>query len=259
MAVLLSESASLTSRETLTVLGMSGRRADVLTARALSLSRFSRWRDRMISAPSPAEDPRGYLTAVGDLLATGRYEAVLPTHEQAWLFAAGQHLLPPGAPIALAPLAAFERVHSKIEFAILCDELSLPQPRWWRIEDDPPETRFPYWVKASHGTAGRSVRLVTNKGEEEQARRELSESGDALMGQLPAPGQYGQTTALFDRGRLFAAHSSVQVGRGAGGSAAARLSVDHPEPREYLAASARDCTGMAESPSTTCTSTVTRN
>jgi len=39
--------------------------------------------------------------------------------------------------------------------------------------------------------------------------------------------------ALFNDGRLVAAHTSVQIGAGAGGSAAARLSVDHPEAREH--------------------------
>jgi hypothetical protein len=40
--VLLSESASLTARETLTVLGMRGVRADVLATGELSIGRFSR-------------------------------------------------------------------------------------------------------------------------------------------------------------------------------------------------------------------------
>jgi hypothetical protein len=47
----------------------------------------------------------------------------------------------------------------------------------------------------------------------------------------PAAGQYGQVQAQFDRGRVVAAHTSVGVG--AGGSTAARLSVDHPAGRDY--------------------------
>jgi biotin carboxylase len=49
-------------------------------------------------------------------------------------------------------------------------------------------------------------------------------------------GQYGQVQALFDRGRLIAAHTSVQTGAGIGGSAAAGLSVDHPRARYWAAA-----------------------
>jgi hypothetical protein len=57
-----------------------------------------------------------------------------------------------------------------------------------------------------------------------------------MMAQQPAVGQYGQVQGVFDRGRLIAAHTSVQRGVGMGGSAAARLSVDHARPREHIAA-----------------------
>ena len=42
--------------------------------------------------------------------------------------------------------------------------------------------------------------------------------------------------ALFDDGRLVAAHTSVQADQGMGGSAAARLSVDHPRARSWAGA-----------------------
>jgi len=45
-----------------------------------------------------ADDPEGYLAAIAAALREGRYDALLPTHEQAWLFAAGRHLLPADAP-----------------------------------------------------------------------------------------------------------------------------------------------------------------
>ena len=55
------------------------------------------------------------------------------------------------------------------------------------------------------------------------------------MAQQPARGRYGQVQALFDHGRLVAVHTSVQTGTGIGGSAAARLSVDHPVARRDVA------------------------
>ena len=48
------------------------------------------------------------------------------------------------------------------------------------------------------------------------------------MVQAPAAGAYRQVAALFDRGRLIAAACSQRIGLGAGGSAAARLSVADP-------------------------------
>lgn len=104
VVVLLSESASLTARETLTVLGMRGVRADVLATHALTIGQFSRWRRRSIPAPLPSHDPLGYLAVVRRLITSGDYEAVLATHEQAWLFAAGRSLLPQDAPIAVASM-----------------------------------------------------------------------------------------------------------------------------------------------------------
>ena len=68
------------------------------------------------------------------------------------------------------------------------------------------------------------------------AARDLFLERDALvMARQPANGQYGQVQGLFDRGRLVAVHTSVQVGIGIGPSAAARLSVDHPQPRRDIA------------------------
>ena len=189
----------------------------------------------MIAAPSPDADPLGYLSLVAELCSAGEYEAVLATHEQAWLFAAGRHLLPPAAPIAVAPIEAFDRVAGKVEFATLLDQLGIPQPRWWRCDDRPAQVSYPHWVKASYGTAGRAVRRVGTPEQERQAVRELSGADGLVMGQTPAAGQYGQVQTLFDRGRLVAAHTSVAIGAGAGGSAAARLSVDHPAAREYAA------------------------
>jgi hypothetical protein len=40
-----------------------------------------------------------------------------------------------------------------------------------------------------------------------------------------------EASSLFAHGRLVAVHTSEQAGTGAGGSAAARVSVDHPQPR----------------------------
>ncbi len=140
-------------------------------------------------------------------------------------------------PVAVASRAAFDRVQSKIEFARLLDSLGLPQPRWRvvRRADDVADLAFPYWLKAPFSTAGRGVRHVRDSATLGAALRDLlagaGGAGAAVMAQEPASGQYGQVQALFDHGRLIAVHTSVQIGTGIGGSAAARLGVDHPVPR----------------------------
>jgi hypothetical protein len=145
-------------------------------------------------------------------------------------------------PISVADVASFGRVQSKLEFARLVDELGLPQPRWRQVgsESDLTALPFPYWLKTAYSTAGRGVRLVTDERTRAEAAREFfNEDGAAVMAQEPAHGQYGQVQGLFDRGRLVAVHTSVQLGIGIGPSAAARLSVDHPLPR-------RDITALGE-------------
>jgi len=85
-------------------------------------------------------------------------------------------------------------------------------------------------LKASFSTAGRGVRYVTSPGQAARAYEELVTAG-AVLAQQPATGTYAQVAGLFSHGQLVAVHTSELVGTGAGGSAAARISVDHRQPR----------------------------
>jgi len=235
LRVLLSEASSLTAREHLSVLGPAGVHVDVATSSRFAIGRFSRWCRHAVRVPRSGEDPRGYLDTVKATLRDGRYDALLPTHEQAWLFAAGRHRLPADAPLAVSDVDAFDQVQGKIECCRLLDTLGLPQPAWSVIADTSDLRRrdFPCWLKASFSTAGRGVRFVTTPAEATAAYNMLASAGPVLA-QQPARGTYAQVGGLFSDGRLVAVHTSEQVGVGAGGSAAARVSVDHPMPRAHI-------------------------
>ena len=232
MRVLLSEASSLTAREHLSVLGPSGIRVDVASSSSLAMAKFSRWCRRVVPVPRSADDPRGYLAAIAAALRRDSYDALLPTHEQAWLFAAGRHLLPADAPLAVADIDAFDQIQSKLACCRLLDALGLPQPAWSLLASaaDARRVELPCWLKASYSTAGRGVRHVTSPDQAARAYGELAASGHVLA-QQPATGTYAQVAGLFSHGRLVAVHTSEQAGRGAGGSAAGRISVDHPRPR----------------------------
>jgi hypothetical protein len=232
LLVLLSEGSSLTAREHLSVLGPSGVRVEVASSRRVAIARFSRWCRRVVPVPCSADDPRGYLAAIAAALRRGGYDALLPTHEQAWLFAAGRHLLPADAPLAVASIEAFDQIQSKLACCRLLDALGLPQPAWTLLASaaDARRVDLPCWLKASYSTAGRGVRYVTSPDQAARAYGELAVGGPVLA-QQPAAGTYAQVAGLFAAGRLVAAHTSEQAGLGAGGSAAARISVDHPRPR----------------------------
>jgi len=188
-----------------------------------------------VRVPRSADDPRGYLTAVADALRRGRYDALLPTHEQAWLFAAGRRFLPDDTPLAVAAIDAFDQVEGKVDCAKLLDTVGLPQPAWSVITaaSDLCQVQLPCWLKASFSTAGRGVRFVTSPNEAARALDQLLPAGPRLA-QQPATGTYAQVAGLFAHGRLVAVHTSELVGIGAGGSAAARVSVDDAVARAHV-------------------------
>lgn len=229
--MLLSEASSLTAREFATVLGRSGVEVEAVSSAGLPIVRFSRWCRRVHRAPAPSVDPVGYLQRVDALMATGDFDALLPTHEQAWLFAAGRGLLP-HAGVAVAAIDAFDQVQSKIAFAALLDRLGLPQPAWRLVEsvEDLEAVGFPVWVKAAFSTAGRGVALAAGPERARVVWRRFTAADPAMpvMVQACAEGRYAQVQGLFDHGRLLAGAVSEQIATGAGGSAAALLSVDHP-------------------------------
>jgi len=126
--ILLSEGSSLSSREAITALGLAGHRVELVSSNPMCLGRFSRFVSRVHRAPASGADPDGYLAAVIEIVKTDHIDALLPVHEQAYLFAAARKRLPRGLGIALADFEAFEQVQSKAGFAILLTQLKVPQP-----------------------------------------------------------------------------------------------------------------------------------
>ncbi len=239
LRILFSEGSSLSAREILNVLGPQGHHIEIADANPLCICRFSRWTKRVHPCPPSSGDPLGYLEAINRLIDSDSFDVLLPTHEQAWLFAAAGLRLHPSAHIALAPAEAFDRVQSKIAFAQLLDEVGLPQPRWALVKS--PETlaqwQPPYYLKTPFSTAGSGVRQVKNQSDAEAVFRSLQRTanGQTIMVQAPAEGRYAQVQALFDHSRLVAAHTSAQTAVGIGPSAAGRESVDHPFARQEVA------------------------
>jgi hypothetical protein len=237
LRVLLSEGSSLTSREIITALGPAGHELDVMDPDPLCLARFSRWVRRIVRCPAVGRDPRGYMDAVSAQLRRRRYDVLLPTHEQAYLFGILRHQLPPEVGLAVSDAPAFARVQSKVAFAQLLEDLGLPQPAHQRVEHarELESWSYPYLLKAAHSTAGQGVRLVRDDRERAQALAALWPAPAGLLVQAPASGTYGQVQALLQRGRLIAAHTCVATATGMGGSAAGRIGVDHAQARADVA------------------------
>ena len=238
--ILLSEGSSLSSREAITALGLAGHRVELLSSDPMCLGRFSRFVSRVHRAPASGADPDGYLKAVIDTVEAGRIDALLPVHEQAYLFAAARQPLPPRLGIALAEFEAFEQVQSKAGLAELLTRLDVPQPRTElvRSADEFVAMRpYPFFVKSAFGTASTGVWRVRDEQQRDAVLTQLQQHdafAESLLVQAAVTGSLERTQAVFDHGRLVASHIYRQVVEGPGGGDVLKISVVNAQVREIV-------------------------
>jgi predicted ATP-grasp superfamily ATP-dependent carboligase len=233
LRVLVSEGSSTSAREAVTILGLSGHHVEICDPSPWCLSRFSRFVRKFHHCPGLRTDPAGYLAFVERLLATGRFDVLLPTHEQGFLFARVQQRLEGRIGLALPGFESYRTAHSKAGFSRLLDQLALPQPPT-RIVKSPQvlreAIRFPAVVKTSVGTASRGIWFVRNADDLEDALRDLAASDEVLVQDLVA-GTTEKAQSVFCRGRMLGFHAYRQVVPGVGGGEAIKQSVRRPQLR----------------------------
>ena len=238
--ILLSEGSSLSAREAITVLGLAGHRVELVSSDPLCLGRFSRFVERAHRVVASGADPDGYLAAVLEIMRTRKIDALLPVHEQAYLFAAARQKLPEGLGVALADFEAFEQVQGKAGLADLLARLDVPQPPTMvvrSVAEFAGARDFPFFVKAAFGTASTGVWKVKDERQRDTlaARFERDNAfADGLLVQAAISGTLERTQAVFDRGRLVACHIYRQIAEGPGGGDVLKLSVVSVEVREIV-------------------------
>ena len=238
--ILLSEGSSLSSREAITALGLAGHRVEVMSSDPLCLARFSRFVKRLHVAPASGQEPDGYLEAALDIVKTSAIDAVLPTHEQAYLFAAARSRLPAGLGIALADFAAFEQVQSKASLASLLTRLGVPQPVTTLVRSAAEfgaAKDYPFFVKAAFGTASTGVWQVKTEAQRDALAEQLARStacADGVLLQQAVSGTLERTQAVFDHGRLVVCHIYRQIAEGPGGGDVLKQSVVDAEVRSIV-------------------------
>lgn len=238
--ILLSEGSSLSAREAITALGLAGHRVELVSSDPMCLGRFSRFVTRVHRAPSSGADPDGYLARVIEIVETNRIDALLPVHEQAYLFAAARNRLPSGLGVALADFATFEKVQSKASFSELLTRLQVPQPQTDIVRsanEFAAERPFPFYVKAAFGTASVGVWRVRDAQQRDALLLQLERQNafaEALVVQAAVTGALERTQAVFDRGRLVALHIYRQVAEGPGGGDVLKISVVNAQVREIV-------------------------
>jgi predicted ATP-grasp superfamily ATP-dependent carboligase len=174
------------------------------------------------------------------IVAKQRIDALIPVHEQAYLFAAVRHRIPASLAVALADFAAFEQVQSKAAFSVLLERLAVPQPASTIIRsaaDLMAERAYPFFLKAEFGTASVEVWRIDDRNQLEALLPGLEARGafeDRLIAQAAISGTLERIQAVFDRGRLVASHIYRQAAEGLGGGDILKCSVNRPEARALV-------------------------
>jgi predicted ATP-grasp superfamily ATP-dependent carboligase len=238
--ILLSEGSSLSSREAITAFGLAGHQVELVSSNPICLGRFSRFVNRVHRVPASGVDPDGYLAAVIEIVKARNIDALIPVHEQAYLFAAAREQLPAGLGIALADFKAFEQVQSKAGFAGLLTRLKVTQPQTDIIrsaDEFVAERPTPFFVKAAFGTASAGVWRVGDLRRRDALLLQLEQQNafaDGLLVQAAVIGALERTQAVFDHGRLVASHIYRQVVEGPGGGDVLKISVNRAEVRDTV-------------------------
>jgi hypothetical protein len=241
LRILLSEGASTSAREAITALGLEGHHIEIADPSRHCLGRFSRFVRRFHRCPPLGSDPEGYRDFIVEITADGRFDVLVPIHEQGYLISTIAERLQSSVSIALPAFASYERAVSRIGFGQLLAELDLPHPRTAIVEtrrDLANLREFPIVLKAEIGTASRAVWIVGSTAGLSRAVEEIDGAnafGRGVVVQDFVDGWVEHAQAVFCRGRLVAMHGFRQLLRGAGGGDALKESIFRPAVREHLA------------------------
>jgi predicted ATP-grasp superfamily ATP-dependent carboligase len=239
LRVLVSEGSSTSAREAISVLGLSGHHVEVCDPSPWCLSRFSRLVRKFHRCPGLRDDPAGYLAFIEQRLTEAKFDVLLPTHEQGFLFARTRPRVEGRAGLALPSFASYRTAHSKAGFSRLLDRLRLPQPPTQIVRSAQQlreAIRFPAVVKTSVGTASRGIWFIRHAGDLEGALHDLG--GDAFADEVRVQHLIAGTTekaqSVFCRGQMLGFHAYRQVMAGVGGGEAIKQSVRRPVVRAHL-------------------------
>src|SRR4051812_18020547 len=239
LRVLVSEGSSTSAREAITILGLAGHAIEVCDPSPWCLSRFSRLVGKLHRCPGLRDDPVGYLAFVEQRLADGKFDVLLPTHEQGFLFARAKPRIEGRAGLALPSFESYRTAHSKAGFSRLLDRLGLPQPRTQIVTSARQlreAIRFPAVVKTSVGTASRGIWFIRSADDLEGALHDLGAGAfaDEVLVQDLIAGTTEKAQSVFCRGRMIGFHAYRQVMAGVGGGEAIKQSVRRPVVRAHL-------------------------
>ncbi|HEX2476219.1 MAG TPA: hypothetical protein VHK01_15820, partial [Lacipirellulaceae bacterium] len=241
LSILMTEGSSISARQIIYDLGRR-HRIDVLDPDPLCQCRVSTLVRRWHRCPSFTADPCGFLNCLRERLRRGRYDVLLPPHDEVFLLSRVRDRLERLVRIAIPDFDVIRLLQSKLQFHALANELRLPQPEAHVLTDQREIDSwddYPRYAKLDFGTAGQTVRLVHDRDELVEAIDNFREhgwwsSGMPILMQRPATGAQGFVRAIFNCGQLVAHHATVLLRRGVGGAAVAKVGVRHPVVAEHM-------------------------
>lgn len=241
ITALFPEGSSLTARQALTALGEKGYRVDICDPNPYCICRFSKFTNKVYKCPPLGIDPAGYYRFISRLIRKNHYDVLLPIHEQAFLFSKKSSALLKDVHLAISQFSGFEVLQSKLEFARLLERLDIPQPapQFVKTEGELKKIAFPYYAKCPYGTAGKGTWLIDHANKRTEVTAFLQSKGylngdSELLVQEAVRGVLCVIQSLFNHGELVGAHSYRLCSEGVGGSASAKIGVDHPAVKDYL-------------------------
>jgi hypothetical protein len=239
LRVLVSEGSSTSACEAITILGLAGHTVEVCDPSPWCLSRFSRLVAKFHRCPGLRDDPAGYLAFGEQQLADGKFDVLLATHEQGFLFARAKPHIEGRAGVALPSFESYRAAHSKAGFSRLLDRLGLPQPPTQIVTSAQQlreAIRFPAVAKTSVGTASRGIWFIRSADDLEGALHDLGAGAfaDEVLVQDLIAGTTEKAQSVFCRGRMIGFHAYRQVMAGVGGGGAIKQSVRRPAVRAHL-------------------------
>lgn len=240
--ILLSEGSSLSARQALTALGHKDYIVDVCDPNPYCICRFSKYVRNIYKCPKVGLDPIGYYDFVLQLLQKEKYDVLLPIHEQAFLFSKNQNAISEYVNIAIGDFDNFGILQSKVSFIKLLQELNIPSPQSQFIKTKTELenlTEYPYYIKLAYGTAGFGTWKVENKSKLNIVISELETNGflsgnSEILVQQAVSGTLSVVQSLFNKGKLVGSHCYQLCSEGVGGSASARIGVNHPNVIKHV-------------------------
>ena len=204
--------------------------------------RFSRFAGKLHRCPNYASRPAEYLRFLMATVRKYEYDVVFPAHEQVYLLSRVREELGRHVGVAVPDFEAIRLMQSKSDFVRTLEELRIPVPET-RIVHNVAEMEdhgnFPCYLKLAHSTAGTGVAVINSHRELIDAAEEFRKRGQLVKGteiliQQPVGGTMCVVQAVFQHGRMIAAHCAESLERGVGGGQGFRVSVSHPSVVGYV-------------------------